>query len=310
MELIKFEDYILKYNSPLAATIGSFDGIHLGHQSLMKEVVETAIKNNCKSAVITFEPHPLTIIKNVVRQNITSLEEKSLIIEKLGIDFLIIIDFNKEFSTISKYDFVNNYLIKLNVKELIVGDDFKFGKLGEGKASEINFLSNGLINTKIVKLIEYEMIKIGSSRIINLLNNGEITLVNKLLGYNYFFTGRVIKGNQIGRKMGFPTCNIDNDNVKKLLKKGVYGVRVYVNDLVYLGMMNIGNNPTCNYTENLSMEINLFDVNIDLYDQNLKIECICYVRDEVKFNNSNELIEQLKKDKEFIINKNLMLAKK
>ena len=96
MELIKFEDYILKYNSPLAATIGSFDGIHLGHQSLMKEVVETAIKNNCKSAVITFEPHPLTIIKNVVRQNITSLEEKCLIIEKLGIDFLIIIDYNQE----------------------------------------------------------------------------------------------------------------------------------------------------------------------------------------------------------------------
>ena len=310
MELIYFDEYLEKYNYPLVATIGSFDGIHLGHQELIKETVKISIRKKLKSAVITFDPHPLTITNKTKHLNISTISDKFNVIEKFNIDFLIIIKFDEIFSKISKSDFVNKYLLNINVKDVVVGSDFKFGYKGEGKAFEISTLSNNLITTKIIKIIKVDNEKIGSSKIIKLLNEGNIEQVNNLLGYNYSFSGYVIKGKQIGRTIGFPTANINNDDVKKMLKTGVYGVNVYYNDNVYLGMMNIGHNPTCNFTNDLSIEINLFDVNKDLYNQTLKIEVFCFIRDELKFNNVDELIAQLEKDKKNIINKNLILAKK
>lgn len=310
MELIYFDEYLEKYNYPLVATIGSFDGIHLGHQELIKETVKISIRKKLKSAVITFDPHPLTITNKTKHLNISTISDKFNMIEKFNIDFLIIIKFDEIFSKISKNDFVNKYLLNINVKDVVVGSDFKFGYKGEGKAFEISTLSNNLITTKIIKIIKVDNEKIGSSKIIKLLNEGKIEQVNNLLGYNYSFSGYVIKGKQIGRTIGFPTANINNDDVKKMLKTGVYGVNVYYNDNVYLGMMNIGHNPTCNFTNDLSIEINLFDVNKDLYKQTLKIEVFCFIRDELKFNNVDELIAQLEKDKKNIINKNLILAKK
>lgn len=310
MELIYYDEYLEKYNYPLVATIGSFDGIHLGHQELIKETVKISIRKKLKSAVITFDPHPLTITNKTKHLNISTISDKFNMIEKFNIDFLIIIKFDEIFSKISKNDFVNKYLLNINVKDVVVGSDFKFGYKGEGKAFEISTLSNNLITTKIIKIIKVDNEKIGSSKIIKLLNEGNIEQVNNLLGYNYSFSGYVIKGKQIGRTIGFPTANINNDDVKKMLKTGVYGVNVYYNDNVYLGMMNIGHNPTCNFTNDLSIEINLFDVNKDLYNQTLKIEVFCFIRDELKFNNVDELIAQLEKDKKNIINKNLILAKK
>ncbi len=310
MELIKFNDYCVKYSFPLVITIGAFDGIHLGHQELIKNAVSKSKKLNYKSAVITFNPHPNEIISKEKRFSINSLETKAKIIESFGVDYLIIIEFNDTFSKISKKEFINNYLLKINVKEVIVGTDFKFGHHGEGNAYEISSLSDNKINSTIIDIVKYENEKIGSTKIIELLKSGEIDLVNQLLGYEYFFTGKVIKGKQIGRQLGFPTANIDNDFARGLLKVGVYGVNVCIDDKSYLGMMNVGHNPTCNFTNNISIEINLFDVDLDLYDKILKIECFCYVRGEIKFNSKEELIERLKCDKEIIINKNLILAKK
>lgn len=310
MELIYFDEYLKKEKYPLVVTIGSFDGIHLGHQKLIKETVKLSKIKGYKSAVITFDPHPLTIIKKINRLNILTLSDKFKLIEKFDVDFLIVIKFDEQFLKISKNDFVTKYLLKLNTKDVVVGDDFKFGYKGEGKAVEITELSNNLITTKIIEIVKIDNEKIGSTKIIKLLNNGNIEQVNNLLGYNYNFIGNVIKGKQIGRKIGFPTANINNDDVKRMLKTGVYGVNVYFNNKSFLGMMNIGHNPTCNFTDNLSIEINLFDVDINLYDQTLKIEVFCFIRDELKFNNVDELIAQLEKDKKNIINKNLMLAKK
>lgn len=310
MELISFEDYVIRYKNPLVVTIGSFDGIHLGHQKLIKLTVERSKKLNAKSAVITFDPHPLAVIKNIHHDNISSIMDKAKIINSLGVDYLIVINFTLEFSKISKEEFVNKYLKLINICEVIVGNDFKFGRFGEGNAKDIYSLSNNTINTTIIDLVKYNDEKIGSSKILDLLKKGLIEEANKLLGYFYSFSGVVIKGNQIGRKLGFPTANIDNSYAKKILKSGVYGVLVTVDNHSYLGMMNIGHNPTCNFREDVSIEINLFDDNINLYDKLLKIECFCFVRDEKKFNNSLELVERLKIDKEIIINKNLMLAKK
>ena len=310
MELIKFEEYIKKYNKKLVATIGNFDGIHLGHQELINQTVDKAKELDICSAVITFDPHPLNVIANEKHFTMTSLDDKVKLIKKYDIDYLILINFNDTFSKISKIDFIYNYLIKMNISNLILGSDFRFGVNGEGKACEIDDLSNGVIKTTIIDLIKYNDVKIGSSNIIKLLNEGKLEEANNLLGYNYSFTGFVIKGKQIGRTIGFPTANIDNQNVKKILKTGVYGVNVYLSGNTYVGMMNIGHNPTCNFQDDISIEINIFDLDIDLYEKSLKIECFCYVREEIKFNNVNELIERLKLDKEIIRNKNLLLAKK
>jgi riboflavin kinase/FMN adenylyltransferase len=308
MELIYFNDYLNKYKYDLAVTIGSFDGIHLAHQQLINVTKKVSEKLNYKSAVITFDPHPSLLFNKDTHYLMTDFDTKKEMISALGVDFLILIPFDLEFASISPRLFINDYLIKLNVKEVIVGSDFKFGCKGSGNASSIPELSNHKINVEIVDLINYEGEKIGSTKIKSLLNNGEVEKANKLLGYLYYFKGSVIKGNNVGKRIGFLTANIKNDNIKKILKPGVYGVLIYVDNVKYLGMMNIGHNPTCNFVDELSTEVNIFDLNEKLYEKEVTICCLCFVRDEKKFNSVDELINQLKNDKEFIINKNHILA--
>lgn len=311
MELIRFDDLKENYCEPIVATIGAFDGIHLAHQVLIEKTVVKAKELGYKSAVITFDPHPLAILKNCTDiSSINTLDNKVKLISKFNVDYLIIINFTKTFSLISKEEFVNDYLVAINVKEVIVGSDFKFAVNGSGLGSEIYKLSNKKINVQIIDILKIDNEKIGSTKIKELLSIGNIEKVNNMLGYEFFFTGKVIKGKQIGRTLGFPTANIRNDYISKLLKTGVYGVRVKYLEKVYIGMMNIGHNPTCNFTDNLSIEINLFDADIDLYDKIIEIACFCFVREEFKFKNKEELIARLTLDKEIIINKNLMLAKK
>lgn len=307
MELIYFKDYLNKYNYELAVTIGSFDGIHLAHQQLINVTKSVSEKVNCKSAVITFDPHPSLLFNKDTHYLLTNFETKKEIISSLGVDFLILIPFSLEFASISPRSFINDYLLKLNVKEVVVGSDFRFGCKGSGTAHSIPDLSDNKINVQIVELINYDGEKIGSTKIKNLLKNGEVEKANKLLGYKYYFKGNVIKGNNIGEKIGFPTANIKNDNIKKILKPGVYGVLVYVDNVKYLGMMNIGHNPTCNLVDELSTEVNIFDFNENLYDKEVTICCLSFVRDEMKFNSVDELINQLNNDKEFITNKTIFL---
>lgn len=311
MELITFEKFKSMCNWPLVVTIGAFDGIHLAHKVLIEKTFSKAKELNYKSAVITFDPHPLAVLNTSIdSNNINSLENKFKLISKFDIDYLIIINFTKEFSLITKEEFVSNYLLSINVKEVIVGSDFKFGANGNGKANDIRQLSNNQINVQIIDILKMNDEKIGSSKIKELLSMGNIEQVNNMLGYEFFFTGKVVKGRQVGRTLGFPTANIENSYISKILATGVYGVKVKYLDHCYLGMMNIGHNPTCNFTDVLSIEVNLFDVDIDLYDKIIEIVCFCYVRSEVKFENKEELINRLNLDKEIIINKNLMLAKK
>jgi riboflavin kinase/FMN adenylyltransferase len=184
------------------------------------------------------------------------------------------------------------------------GLDFRFGFKREGDIQDLkkHFKLN------LVDYKEVNRVKISSSVIKELLSEGNIELANRFLGKEYTIVGEVVPGNKIRRNLGFPTANIKNDNIKKILKPGVYGVLIYVDNVKYLGMMNIGHNPTCNFVDELSTEVNIFDLNEKLYEKEVTICCLCFVRDEKKFNSVDELINQLKNDKEFIINKNHILA--
>ena len=206
MELIKFEEYIKRYNSPLVVTIGSFDGIHLGHKELISKTVSRSKELDVKSAVITFDPHPLTVVSNSKHTYITSIIDKAKLISDFGIDYLIVIQFDKQFSTISKKEFVLNYLRAINTFEVIVGSDFSFGYKGEGKAEEITALSDYTIKTLIIDLIKYDNEKIGSRNIIQLLQNGEIEKANQFLSKNFVIKSTVIEGAKLGRELGFPTA--------------------------------------------------------------------------------------------------------
>lgn len=302
MELIYFDQYLnTKPLVELVITIGDFDGVHSAHKVLLDNVVKTGKSLKMKTAVLTFFPHPITILNNSTFQVINNLEDKCLIMEKWNIDYLIIIPFTHEFSRVSPQDFVNNYLKKINVKEVIVGYDFKFGHKGSGVASQITELSDYSIHTHILEKIVYNSEKISSSKIRFLLNEGLIEEANQLLGHNYFFSGIVCHGRHIGRTINLPTANLFLDKNIVKLKKGVYAVAVIVDNVKYYGMMNVGNNPTFNFTSELSYEINIFDFSLDIYDKKLIVICYKYIRSECKFSSKDEFLKQINLDREIIL---------
>lgn len=300
MELIKFEDYLKKSESRLVATIGDFDGIHLAHQLLITKTSQKALELNIKSAIITFDPHPATILSNHNVELINSSNEKYKICEKFGIDYLIVINFDLKFSTQTPKEFIENYLLKINVCELFVGFDFKFGKFGLGNVDDISSLSNNLIKTNKILEISYHGEKIGSTLIRKYIKSGLLEDANYLLTYPYFFSGEVIYGKQIGRTINLPTANIYCTDKKLLLKKGVYAVKILINGIKYYGMMNVGNNPSFNYTKNYSTEVNIFDFNQDIYGKIVTIECYKYIRDEIKFASVDLFLRQVLIDKQEI----------
>ncbi len=274
--------------TPLCAAIGNFDGVHLGHQKLIDECK----RHGYKSAVLTFYPHPSVFIKKISNYPlITPLEQKVDVISRLGIDYLIVVDFNEEFMNLPKEGFIE-LLKKLNIKACVCGYDFTFGKKAEGNitdlAKEFEFYE--------VKKYTLDNIRVSSTYIRELLTDGNVKEAKRLLGRYYSIKGKVKYGNQKGRTIGFPTANIDYKNYY-LPKNGVYFVNVKIGSNLYLGFCNIGHNPTFNFTEDKRFEVHIFNFDEDIYDEQIDIIFIDRLRDEIKFNNKEELLEQLKKDK-------------
>lgn len=298
MGTIRFDEYLKlenKYN--LVVGIGQFDGLHVAHRQIISIIEDISRNKGYKSAIITFDPHPDYILgKKDINSSVLSLDEKAIELEKLGIDYLIVINFNKEFSTISANDYVKDYLLKINVKEVVVGSDFIFGYRGLGKGSMIEEYSNNLIKVHLIPEMKYENEKIGTEKIRTLLKTGKVSEINNLLGRNFMISGIVVRGKQVGRKIGYPTINllIREDFVE--IKKGVYAVVVHYNNKVYKGIGNVGNNPSFNYKEKINLEVHIFDFNENLYDQLVSVELIEFIREEVKFKNVEDFIEQLKID--------------
>lgn len=287
-------------------TIGSFDGVHLGHACVIQHLKEKAANIDGESVIISFEPHPREVLYPREKKIgiLTTLEEKVTILEKYGVDHLIILKFTLEFAQQSYTDFVKKILIdKLKIKGLVVGYDHRFGKDRAGNFENLQELANkyGFFLEKEV-VFEEDDVNVSSTKIRNALTVGDITTVNRFLGYLYSITGKVVYGHHLGHKIGFPTANIQVSDERKLLPAiGVYAVKVIIGQEIFNGMLNIGIRPTVSNDGQISCEVYIFDFNRDLYGKTITINFITRIRGERKFDDIKELRAQLQKDQEKIL---------
>ncbi|MAT59599.1 MAG: riboflavin biosynthesis protein RibF [Ignavibacteriae bacterium] len=284
-------------------TIGTFDGLHLGHQQIISKVIKVAEEKKLTSVVVTFDPHPRAVVsKDYNMQLLATLDEKKILFEELKIDNLFVINFTMEFAKISSDDFVKNYLIdKLNAKHVVIGYDHKFGKNRNGDKSTLKeFGIKYGFDVTCMDEFQSEGDTISSTVIRNLLQTGEVDTANSYLGRNYSFFGKVVEGAKRGREIGFPTANIEIDNPYKLVPaNGVYIVKASLDNQSLYGIMNIGIRPTFENENNKVIEMHIFDFNKNIYGKEIKIEFIKRIRSEKKFNSKEELINQITKDKNF-----------
>ncbi len=284
-------------------TIGSYDGVHLGHREILKKVVQKAKKINGESVLVTFQPHPRIFLqgsKSGVRL-LNTTQEKIQILEKTGLDHLVIVPFDKNFSSQSAEEYVRDFLVDLfNPHTLIVGYDHHFGKDRSGNFAFLEEKSSeyGYELVKIEKQTLDEL-AVSSTKIRRALKKADIQLVNQLLGYPYILSGKVVHGKQIGRDIGYPTANIQVEDPYKLIPpEGVYAVRGQLHSRKWEGMMYIGRRPTLNDNQERSIEVNIFDFDEDIYYEFLKIYLIAFVRTDKRFDSLDELKNQLRSDKE------------
>ncbi len=285
-----------------AVTIGTFDGVHIGHKKIIERLNLAAKQNNLESIILTFFPHPRMVLqKDADIKLINTMDERSEILEQSGLNHLVIHPFSEEFSQLSAEDYVKQMLVKyLKAEKIIIGYDHRFGK---GRTANINDLVNygnefGFDVEEISKQ-EIEDVAVSSTKIRKALLNGEIEKANTYLGYKFMLTGKIEKGRQIGRTLGYPTANMKIAETYKLIpKQGVYIVSSLVEGKTYYGMMNIGTNPTVNGMKQ-TIETHFFDTQINLYDKKLKIELLKRIRDEKKFDSVEELKKAMSADEDF-----------
>ena len=280
-------------------TLGTFDGIHQGHKKIISKLTTESKKNNLRSIILTFFPHPRNVVSSEKVKLISTIDEKIEIFSKLEIDELIIQDFNKSFSNISAEEFIKLLVDNLNLKKIIVGYNHRFGK---NRLADINVLRDFSFKYDFevieIEAFEVEKIKISSTNIRNAINEGNIDVCNTYLGYSFNINGIVVKGKSIGKSIGFPTANINIAEEYKIIpKNGVYLVLCFFERNKHHGMMNIGFNPTFGSNKK-TIEVNIFDFSKDLYGKNIKIEFLKFIRDEIKFDNVKMLKTQLNIDRE------------
>lgn len=300
-----FSVYNFRPSKQSIITIGTFDGVHLGHQSILKKLVEEKEDGVFDSVLLTFFPHPRMVLQqDAAIKLLNTIDEKAILLEKFGIDNLIIHPFDQAFSNLTAEEFVKDILVdRLNIHKIIIGHDHRFGKNRTADINDlISFGKKYGFEVEQIGAKEIDEIAISSTKIRKALLEGDIKLANEYLGYSYFITGKVVEGKKIGRTIGFPTANIKIKEYYKLLpKNGVYIVSSKINNVMHYGMMNIGNNPTLGENEQ-SIEVHFFELNEDIYNENLQIAFLGNIREEHKFNSITELQAQLEKDKTFSLN--------
>jgi riboflavin kinase/FMN adenylyltransferase len=291
----------IKTEKSKIATVGTFDGVHQGHLNIIELLISKAKELNGKSILITFDPHPRTVVSGGFKnQLLTTLDEKVELLNKLGVDEVLVINFTKEFAQLTYEEFIKEIIVdKVNAEHIIIGHDHKFGKDRNGNEDKLRELAqkmNFYVSAVEAKKVDNEIVS--STKIRNALTEGRIKEANKYLGWNYYFSGKVIKGAKRGRLLGFPTANIELLDENKLIpKSGVYAVKCYLKDQIIFGVMNIGNRPTFNDIDYIIIEVHLINFDNFIYDEIIKIEFIERIRDEQKFEGRESLIEQITKDK-------------
>lgn len=283
-------------------TLGTFDGVHLGHQAILKKLVCATENGTYESLVLTFYPHPRMVLNQEGAMHLlNTIEEKTILLEKFGVDHLIVHPFDDAFSKLSAEAFVKNILVdQLNIHKIIIGYDHRFGENRSADINDLIYFGNQY-NFEVAQINAEEIneITVSSTKIRTALLDGAIELANQYLGYDYFFSGTVMKGKQLGRTIGFPTANIKLSETNKLIpKNGVYIIYSTLNNKRIYGMMNIGHNPTVG-ENNKTIEVHFFDINEDLYDKIITVAFLKFIRTEEKFDSIDALKIQLNKDQEF-----------
>lgn len=284
-------------------TIGTFDGVHVGHQKIIERIKSEAEKIGGETVLFTFFPHPRLVLNpadNSLRM-IQTLEEKKANLERLGLDHLIIFPFTKEFANVAAEDFIRDFLVdKLHVKVIVVGYDHQFGRNRQGNLKFLQQYSEEF-DYKVIELPaeEIDEVNVSSTKIRQAILSGDIETANAYLNESFSVTGKVVKGRQLGRTIGCPTANIEvSDPLKIIPAIGIYAVNVLLdNGEMYHGMMSIGKNPTVTDDQLIKLEVNLFDFEGDLYGRMITVHFLKYLRNELKFDSLDELIKQLDEDR-------------
>lgn len=286
-------------------TIGTFDGVHVGHQKIIARLKEIASRQQGEVVVLTFFPHPrMVLFPDSDIKLINTIAEKQLLLERFGADHLIIHPFTKEFSRYSAIEFVRDILVnRIGTKTLVIGYDHHFGRNREGSLEELKELAP-LYNFEVEEIPEQDIddVAVSSTKIRKALMEGDISTANKYLGYNYMLSGNVVSGDKIGRSLGFPTANLRiEDKLKLIPADGVYAVHIIINETKWNGMLYIGNRPTMQgKTKNI--EVNIFDFDKDIYNESITVELLEKIRPDQTFLNMEELGKQLIEDREQAIN--------
>ena len=286
-----------------AVTTGTFDGVHLGHKTIIDKLISVAKQIDGESVLLTFYPHPRMVLfpdDHQIRL-LNTQSEKEQLLESCGIDHLVVVNFTKEFSRLSSLEFVRNILAnKLKAKKLVIGYDHHFGRNREGSfAHLLEFGSLYGFEVEEIPAKDIDEVAVSSSKIRKAIEAGDIDTANKYLGYAYSFTGKVIKGKQLGRTIGYPTANIAITDPYKLIPAiGVYAVKVMFAKQTYEGMLSIGKNPTVSNQNILSIEVNIFEFNADIYNKEITVFIYKKLRDEEKYSSLDELKAQLAVDKQ------------
>ena len=284
---------------PTVLTIGTFDGVHLGHQKIVERVVTTARQEGLLATVFTFFPHPRMVVQHDKGLKlIHTLEEKKQLLQQLGVDLLVVQPFNEAFAQLTAEEFVSTILVEhLNVKKVIIGYDHRFGRNRTANIDDMRLFGEKYgFAVEEISVQEVDEVSVSSTKIREALNKGDVTTAEHYLGTPYSLTGRVVHGLKLGRTLGYPTANIQVTEEYKLIPKdGVYAVYSYIDGRKVYGMMSIGKNPTIE-GKGASIEVYFFDFNGDLYDQKLTIEFVQYLREEQKFATIDLLKKQLQDD--------------
>ena len=283
-------------------TIGTFDGVHLGHQQILKQLIDTSQQSKLKSVLLTFFPHPRMVLQpDIPMRLIQTIEEREKALRKTGLDYLVIHPFFEKFSRLSADDYVKQILVeKLNVRKVVVGYDHRFGRNRTASLEDMYNYAD-IYDFEVIE-IDAKKIKstaVSSTKIRKAIDQGDIALANSYLGDPFKLEGVVVHGDKRGRELSYPTANIELQNKHKIIpKQGVYLIQSDIDNQVVYGMMNIGTKPTFD-TTNPSIEVHFFDWNGDLYDQTLQVKLLKWIREEQKFDSVEELQAQIHADERY-----------